>query len=78
MCSPYGKEACHVKSASSSLAWERSAGCEGGSCVEATSLGGEILVRDSKDPDGPVLRFDRAEWDAFLRGIHEGQFRFAE
>lgn len=37
----------------------------------------EILVRDSKDPDGPVLRFTRREWEAFLGGIEDGQFRFS-
>ncbi len=42
-----------------------------GACVEVGLLDGgdiavrDIAVRDSKDPDGPALRFTAAEWDAF-------------
>jgi hypothetical protein len=43
-------------------------------CVEVSGAPGEILVRDSKDPDGPVLRFDFAEWEAFLAGVRLGEF----
>lgn len=67
-----------MNSALASLAWERSDRCEGGSCVEAAGLGADIFVRDAKNPDGPVLRFDRDEWNAFLLGVQDGQFRFAE
>jgi hypothetical protein len=31
-------------------------------------------VRDSKDPTGPILRFTREEWAAFLGGAKEGEF----
>ena len=27
----------------------------GGECVELASMSGQVLVRDSMDPDGPVL-----------------------
>jgi hypothetical protein len=44
-------------------------------CVEVVSLpDGGIGVRDSKDPDGPVLRFTSGEWDAFLGGVRNGEF----
>jgi len=44
-------------------------------CVEVASLdAGEIGVRDSKDPQGPVLRFTPGEWDAFLGGARNGEF----
>jgi hypothetical protein len=33
-----------------------------------------IGIRDSKDPTGPVLRFTRAEWDAFLDGVAQQEF----
>lgn len=36
--------------------------------------GENVLVRDSKDPAGPVLRFSTAEWEAFVAGIHAGDF----
>lgn len=59
-------------------AWQRSSRCEGGACVEVAHEGGEVLVRDSKDPDGPVLRFDPAEWEAFIGGVDDGDFRFPQ
>jgi hypothetical protein len=46
-----------------------------GDCVEVASLsGGQVGVRDSKDTEGPVLRFTPAEWDAFLGGARNGEF----
>ncbi|MFY1624431.1 DUF397 domain-containing protein [Micromonospora sp. WMMD723] len=39
----------------------------GGACVEvADELSGVVLVRDSKDPGGPVLAFDPYAWRAFV------------
>ncbi|MFE5736861.1 DUF397 domain-containing protein [Streptomyces celluloflavus] len=39
-----------------------------GECVEvAANIPGVVAVRDSKDPDGPVLRFAPAQWAAFRR-----------
>jgi hypothetical protein len=47
-----------------------------GNCVEiASAADGTVGVRDSKDQgDGPVLEFTRAEWNAFLDGVKNGQF----
>jgi hypothetical protein len=46
-----------------------------GNCVEVAGLGGyRILVRDSKNPRGAVLNFTPAEWDAFIGGVHNGEF----
>jgi Domain of unknown function (DUF397) len=43
---------------------------QGSECVEVASLAdGGRLLRDSKDPDGPVLRFTADEWRAFVRGL---------
>jgi Domain of unknown function (DUF397) len=42
--------------------------------VEVATDGESYLVRDSKDPDGPVLTFDRDEWTAFLSGAVAGEF----
>ncbi len=42
-------------------------------CVEvATLASGGHAVRDSKDPDGPVLRFSADEWRAFIRHVKAG------
>ena len=41
-----------------------------GHCVEAAACpDGHILVRDSKDPGGPVLSLTRPAWDRFLADI---------
>ena len=51
------------------VAVNKAARCESGSCVEVGIDAGEVLIRDSKDPTGPVLRFTQAEWHAFVDGI---------
>lgn len=44
-------------------------------CVEtAFADNGDVLVRDSKDRSGPVLRFTATEWDAFVAGAKNGEF----
>ena len=43
-------------------------------CVEVRFIREMVLVRDSKVPFGPVLIFDRTEWEAFLLGVGKGQF----
>jgi len=46
-----------------------------GNCVEVTALpSGGVGVRNSRDPDGPVLRFTPAEWRAFIGGARLGEF----
>lgn len=39
------------------------------SCVEARLTCDGIDVRDSKDSDGPILRFDRPAWARFLQRL---------
>jgi hypothetical protein len=41
----------------------------GGDCVELASVPGTVAVRDSKDPDGPRLVFDRQAFAEFLTRI---------
>lgn len=46
-------------------------------CVEVMDLAGPDCgraVRDSKDPDGPKLRFTEPEWIAFIAGVKAGEF----
>ena len=46
-----------------------------GNCVEVASLPrGQVGVRNSRDPHGPVLSFTREEWIAFLGGARNGEF----
>jgi hypothetical protein len=49
-------------------AWTKSSySTAGGSCVEVRrSEDGNIQVRDSKNPHGPVLTFAHPEWEAFI------------
>ena len=65
----HGKRESAAQWTKSSLSFSNS------NCVEVASLAaGEIGVRDSKDPAGPVLRFTAGEWDAFLGGARNGEF----
>jgi hypothetical protein len=56
--------------------WIKSTSSYGnGDCVQVASLpDGGVGVRDSKDPDGPVLEYTPAEWRAFLAGVKAGEF----
>lgn len=60
----------------STAQWRKSArsGPNCDNCVEVAFVGGAIAVRDSKDPDGHVLIFTPAEWDAFVGGAKDGEF----
>jgi len=52
--------------------WRKSARSSGTgqNCVEvAANLTGTVAVRDSKNPDGGVLRFSPDEWKAFLESV---------
>ncbi|MBP2473121.1 hypothetical protein JOF53_001993 [Crossiella equi] len=55
--------------------WKKSSFSEGGGeCVEVARVAGGVLVRDSKNPDGPSLWFTSMEWIAFLYGVLAGEF----
>lgn len=44
-------------------------------CVEVSRIGQEtVCLRDSKDPEGPVLTFTRNETVAFLASVVAGEF----
>lgn len=61
--------------------WTKSSACDanGGQCVETHTCpgDGEVWLRDSKDPSGPVLRFNRDEWLAFTAGVKADEFDLA-
>ncbi len=72
----------------SSTAWRESRQSTGGTeSVEVTitddaaavsehkaDAGRLILMRDSKNPEGPALAFTEAEWRAFIAGVKDGEF----
>ena len=47
-------------------AWKKSSNCANSTCVEVADTGDRCAVRDSKNPEGPVLVFGRSDWDAFI------------
>lgn len=50
--------------------WRKSShSVNNGQCVEAASGQGAVLVRDSKDPDGPVLAFGAQAWREFTASL---------
>lgn len=59
-----------------SASWRKSSYSNpSGNCVEAAELSADaVAVRNSRFPDGPALIFTGAEWDAFLRGVKDGDF----
>ena len=50
-----------------SLRWRKStySGSNGGGCLEAASHDSRVLIRDTQDRTGPVLRFVPAAWRRF-------------
>ncbi len=58
-------------------AWRRSSysgGNEGGSnCVEVSSSGGRLAVRDSKDPRRCEVAFSPAQWLAFIAFLKDAR-----
>jgi len=56
------------------LDWRRSTACADHACAEVAVDVEFVYVRDGKMPDGAVLRFTRAEWEAFVRGMKSGDF----
>jgi hypothetical protein len=42
--------------------------------VEVAVADDFVLVRDSKDLSGPVLRFTHNEWSAFASAMRDGEF----
>jgi len=51
-----------------------SASANGGECVEMQRTDDVIVVRNSKDPDGPTLHYTPAEFAAWLDGAKNGEF----
>lgn len=43
-------------------------------CVELSSTADFVAVRDSKNPDSPILTYTSAAWSAFLIGAKKGYF----
>jgi predicted secreted Zn-dependent protease len=60
--------------ARNALAWRVARGCNGGECVRVAVNDGTVLIGDTKSPQGPVLSYTAAEWQAFVEGVQQGDF----
>jgi hypothetical protein len=59
----------------SGLVWRKAtSSAHNGACVQVAAAAGGIAVRDSKNPDGPILLYTPNEWRAFLDGAKNGEF----
>lgn len=57
------------------IQWRHSGRCSAESaCVEVAFAGERVLMRNSREPDGPVAAFSRAEWADFLAAVKDDQF----
>lgn len=55
--------------------WRKSLASAGnGNCVELGESDGGVVMRNSRDPQGAVLWFTRAELAAFLAAARSGEF----
>ena len=54
--------------------WRKSSRSQYNNCVEVCFVGDDVPLRNSHDPDGPVLVFTAPEWDAFVEGVKRGEF----
>ncbi|SCE97329.1 protein of unknown function [Micromonospora coriariae] len=54
--------------------WQRADGDTSDSAVEVAFVDDLIGMRNSGQPEGPVLVFTQAEWDAFVAGAQDGEF----
>ena len=59
------------------LEWRKSGRSAANGCVEVAFVGERVIIRDSKDKQGPVLQFTLTEWEAFIGGVRDGEFDLA-
>jgi hypothetical protein len=58
--------------------WRKSSRSHDNGCVEVAFVEDQVALRDSKNPNGPVLVFTAREWAAFLSGVRDGEFDKAD
>ena len=63
------RKSSHSESNGHRVEFRKSARSASGDCVEVGGGDGTMLVRDSKNPDGPHLTFSAAAWQAFVDSL---------
>lgn len=56
--------------------WKKATASDSNNCVEARLNNGVPELRDSKDPNGPVLQFTGPEIAAMIDGVKRGEFDY--
>ena len=57
------------------LTWRKSSRSgAAGHCVEVANAPSAVLMRDSKDVEGPMLVFGAPDWAGFIAGVRAGEF----
>jgi Domain of unknown function (DUF397) len=57
----------------STLIWRKSRlSGESGGCVEVAKSESSVLVRDSRDQRGAILKFDPGQWRGFVSRVKNG------
>jgi hypothetical protein len=54
--------------------WRRSTRCDADHCVEVAFAKGKVLLRNSRQPTGPVLTFTVDQWRDFCDALASGDF----
>ncbi len=59
----------------SDVTWLSAPGSNSEDRIEIAYLpGGAVALRNPADPNGTVLRYTAAEWEAFVLGVRDGEF----
>ncbi len=78
MVKTYEEEHVDATGRRETVAWRKSSlSVDNGSCVEVGKIAGstDVMMRDTKaHGQGPMLRFTRAEIQAFIGGVKAGEF----
>jgi hypothetical protein len=57
------------------LDWRKSSySADTANCVEVAEVPGGRVVRDSKNPDGPILSYGIESWHEFIADVRLGHF----